>query len=67
MLVDNLLTPTSLSFALHLPTRRIERLARSGQIPAVEIDGEVRFRPSDITRFLDELPAVGSEQQPTAR
>jgi len=66
MLVD-LLTPTRLSFALGLPTRRIERMARSGQLPAIEIDGEIRFRANDVAEFLDQLPTVGQERQPTAR
>lgn len=67
MIVDNLLTPTGLSFALGLSARRIERLARSGQLPAVEIDGQIRFRESDVVEFIDRLPAVGREHQPAAR
>jgi excisionase family DNA binding protein len=66
MLVE-LLTPTRLSFALGLPARRIERLARSGQLPAVEIDGQIRFRESDVADFINQLPAVGREPQPAAR
>ena len=66
MLVD-LLTPTRLSFALGLSTRRIERMAKSGQLPAIEIDGEIRFRAGDVAELLEQLPLIGQESQPTAR
>lgn len=37
---------------LQIPARRIEQLARSGQIPSVEILGELRFQPAALRSWL---------------
>jgi hypothetical protein len=57
MFVD-LLTPQRLSFALGLPVRQVERMAQRGQLPAIVIDGEFRFREKDIISFIEQLPAA---------
>jgi predicted site-specific integrase-resolvase len=45
--------PDEVSEMLRLPVRRLSRMARQGEIPAVILpDGEIRFDPDELRRWV---------------
>lgn len=49
-----LLTPQEVGDWLSLPSERVTRLARRGEIPCIELPGgELAFDPDDLARWLD--------------
>jgi excisionase family DNA binding protein len=54
--LPNLLTPGDVAAWLALPVRRVERLARDGEIPAIRLPtGEYVFAADELTAWLDAL------------
>jgi excisionase family DNA binding protein len=52
---ENLLTPEEVKDWLKLSVDAIRKKVQRGQLPAIRLDGRnLRFRPSDIQRWLDE-------------
>ena len=43
--------------ALSMSTRRLDQLVAAGEIAAVRDGGQVKFRPAELKRYADELPA----------
>lgn len=52
MILDQLLTPFDASRILAIRPSRVERLARTGTLPHIEIDGEIRFSEEDVAEFV---------------
>ncbi len=60
MTTQALLTPIEASDLLRLPTRRVVKLARAGEIPHVLLPGdELRFREAELWLWVER------HQQPT--
>ena len=43
------------AYAMGVCEKTIYNLKRSGQLPSVNFGGAVRFRPADVTRYIDSL------------
>ncbi len=61
MLAD-LLTPRRTAIVLGIRTKRVEKLVNSGQLPAVEVDGEIRITEADLAEFIRTRPRVNAPE-----
>jgi len=60
MLFAHLLTSFAVGQILALPSRRVDRLARSGELPSIELPGgELRYDPADIAAWIRSRRAAG--------
>lgn len=60
-----LLTTDEVLAQLRLTPRRMYRLIRAGELPAVRIGRQWRFRPEDIDRWMKTQHASGGEVDPS--
>jgi hypothetical protein len=56
MLLTELLPPARAATILGIRATRAERLARLGELPAIIIDGEIRFLESELAAFIERAP-----------
>jgi excisionase family DNA binding protein len=61
--VTQLLTVEDVADALKASETTAKRLISSGKLPSVHIGRSVRVRPSDLQKFIEALPANGSEKE----
>jgi hypothetical protein len=63
-LLPRLLTAQDVALWLALPTGRVERMARAGQIPCVTLpDGSVVFDQEELAGWLDALRRDAAREQ----
>jgi hypothetical protein len=54
--LPDLLTPLDVALWLSLPTREVERMARRGQVPCVELpSGDLMFERTALVGWLESL------------
>jgi excisionase family DNA binding protein len=63
---EELLTTDEVLAQLRLAPRRMYRLIRSGELPAVRIGRQWRFRPEDIETWMRRQRVSCPEQDPSA-
>jgi excisionase family DNA binding protein len=51
---DELLTATEVAKLLRLGDRTLREKATSGEIPCVRLGRQIRFRPADIRKIIEE-------------
>ena len=47
------------AFRLGISDRSVQRLVAAGELPAVDVAGNVRIRTRDLTDYVDSLPVRG--------
>ncbi|HTV49201.1 MAG TPA: helix-turn-helix domain-containing protein [Phycisphaerae bacterium] len=55
---ETLLTKVEVCQRLKFSSRKLNRLVAARQIPALRAGRHLRFRASDIDRYIDTLPAA---------
>jgi hypothetical protein len=55
-MLSDLFTPRRASFVLGIRPSRIEQLARTGELNAILVDGEIRITESDLAEFIRTRP-----------
>ena len=56
MLLTELLPPARAATILGIRAKRAEVLARLGELPAIIVDGQIRFRESELIAFIERAP-----------
>jgi excisionase family DNA binding protein len=57
--IPPLLTYSQVADALHVSTRTVQTLVKSGKLPAVRFGQTVRIDPADLRRFIDDAKREG--------
>ncbi|WP_457143240.1 helix-turn-helix domain-containing protein [Mycobacterium sp. URHB0021] len=55
--IDRLYTKNQTAELLATSTKKINRLVLAGDLAAIRHDGRVKFRASELERYINELPS----------
>jgi excisionase family DNA binding protein len=59
---NKLMTKREVAERLSISTRTLDRIRSMGEIKAVRVGGQVRFRPEDVEKFISRILLAGTRR-----
>jgi excisionase family DNA binding protein len=64
---NKLMTKREAADRLSISTRTLDRIRSKGEIKAVQVGGQVRFRPEDVEKFISRILLVGTRRSASSQ